>query len=88
VALFRDRNNALIKQTDRAGWLTPVILATHEAEIRRTTVQSQPRHVVWGDPISKEPISFEADVAQGVGLEFKPQYHQRKKKKRPHHIEP
>jgi hypothetical protein len=27
-------------------WLTLVILATHEAEIRRITVQSQPRKIV------------------------------------------
>jgi hypothetical protein len=27
-------------------WLTPVILVTQEAEIRRITVQSQPREIV------------------------------------------
>jgi hypothetical protein len=27
-------------------WLTPVILATQEAEIRRTAVRSQPRQIV------------------------------------------
>jgi hypothetical protein len=27
-------------------WVTPVILATQEAEIRRTAVQSQPRQIV------------------------------------------
>jgi hypothetical protein len=27
-------------------WLTPIILATQEAEIRRITVQSQPRQIV------------------------------------------
>jgi hypothetical protein len=33
---------------ERAGcqWLTPVILATKEAEIRRTEVQIQPRQIV------------------------------------------
>jgi hypothetical protein len=30
----------------RCWWLTPVILATQEAEIRRITVQSQPRQIV------------------------------------------
>jgi hypothetical protein len=28
-------------------WLTPIILATQEVEIRRTKVQSQPRQIVW-----------------------------------------
>jgi hypothetical protein len=30
----------------RHWWLTPVILATHEAEIRRISVQSQLRQIV------------------------------------------
>jgi hypothetical protein len=30
----------------RCWWLKPVILATQEAEIRRTTVQSQPGQIV------------------------------------------
>jgi hypothetical protein len=34
-----------------------VILATQEAEIRRITVRSQPRHILPQDPISKNPFS-------------------------------
>jgi hypothetical protein len=34
-------------------WLTSVILATWEAEIRRITVQSQPGQIICKNPISK-----------------------------------
>jgi hypothetical protein len=34
-------------------WLTPVILATSEAEIRRITVQGHPKANSSQDPISK-----------------------------------
>jgi hypothetical protein len=30
----------------RCQWLTPIIVATQDAEIRRITVQSQPRQIV------------------------------------------
>jgi hypothetical protein len=30
----------------KCWWLTPIILATQEAEIRRIEVQSQPRQIV------------------------------------------
>jgi hypothetical protein len=40
----------------RCWWLTPIILATQEAEIRRITVQSQPLANSSQDPISKKPI--------------------------------
>jgi hypothetical protein len=34
------------KRKARCWWLTPVILVTQEAEIRRITVPSQPRQIV------------------------------------------
>jgi hypothetical protein len=34
------------KKFVRHQWLTPVILTTQEAEIRRITVQNQPRQIV------------------------------------------
>jgi UDP-N-acetylglucosamine:LPS N-acetylglucosamine transferase len=58
----------------------PVILATWEAEIRRITVRSQPRQIVHETLSRKNPSQKRASrVAQGVGLEFKPQYHKKKK---------
>jgi hypothetical protein len=59
---------------DQHRWLTPVILATQEAEIRRTTVQSQPGLV---RPYLEKTQHKKRDggVAQGVGPEFKPQNH-------------
>jgi hypothetical protein len=58
----------------RCWWLTPVILATWEAEIRRIMVRSQPRHSSR-DPISKDTSQKRArEVTQGEGPEFKPQY--------------
>jgi hypothetical protein len=67
----------------------PVILATQEAEIRRITVQSQPRQIVWETPFRKNPSLTHTQththththtqgkaggVAKGEGSEFKPQY--------------
>jgi hypothetical protein len=61
--------------------LTPVILATQEAEIRRITVRSQPWANSSRDPILKNPSRKRAGrVAQGVGPEFKPQLGKKKKK--------
>jgi hypothetical protein len=50
-------DNILSKDYVLAGclWLMPVILATQEAEIRSSVVQSQPRQIVARDPISKNP---------------------------------
>jgi hypothetical protein len=60
----------LFKKNVRAGrrWLTPVILATQEAEIRRIVIQSQSRQIVPQDPILKKPFTKKraGRVAQGV----------------------
>jgi hypothetical protein len=62
-------------------WLTPVILATQEAEIRRTEVQSQTEQIVPRDPILKNPSQKKDwwSVAQGEDPEFKPQDCKKKK---------
>jgi hypothetical protein len=54
-----------------------------EGRNRRIVVQSQPRQIVPRDPVlKKKPLRKRVDgVAQGVGLEFKPQYYKKKKKK-------
>jgi hypothetical protein len=60
-------------------WLTPVILATQEAEIRRIVVRSQPREIVLETLSQKNPSQKRTGgVAQAVGPEFKP--HTEKKK--------
>jgi hypothetical protein len=61
-------------------WRTPLILATHEAEIRKIVVRSQPRQIVHKS-LSRERSSQKraGGVAQGVGPEFKPQYHKKRK---------
>jgi hypothetical protein len=52
-------------------WLTPIILATQEAEFRRIEVHSQPRQIVLEKPFTKLGLG---GVAQGESPEFKPQY--------------
>jgi hypothetical protein len=55
-------------------WLTPVILATQEEEIRRIEVQSQHRQIVPKTLSQKNPSQKRAGgVAQDVDPEFKPQ---------------
>jgi hypothetical protein len=50
-------------------------------KIRRIVVQSQPRKRVLKTLFLKNPSQKRAGgVAQGVGYEFKPQYHKKKKK--------
>jgi hypothetical protein len=61
----------------RHWWLTPVILATQEAEIRRIMVGSQPGQIVLETLLKKKRVGR---VAQGVGPVFKFQYCKKKKK--------
>jgi hypothetical protein len=64
-------------------WLIAVALTTQEAEIRRIMVQSQPGQIVRETLSGINPSQKRAGgVAQGVGPEFKPQHHTKKKKKR------
>jgi hypothetical protein len=66
----------------RYWWLRPVILAIQEAEIRRIEFQSHPGQIVCETLSQKHPSQKRAGgVTQGVGPEFKPQYHKKKKKK-------
>jgi hypothetical protein len=59
----------------RHPWLTPEILATQEAVIRKTAVRSQPRQTVH-ETLSWKKLSQKRSggVTQGVGPEFKSQY--------------
>jgi hypothetical protein len=69
------------KEVTEAGiwWLTPVIPATQETEIRRIEVQSQPRQIIQETLSQKYPTQDRAGrMGQGVGPEFKPQYHKKK----------
>jgi hypothetical protein len=62
-------------------WLTSVILASQEAEIRSNVVQSQPRQIVHKTLSQKKKkiTKKRADrMSQGVGPEFKLLYHKRK----------
>jgi hypothetical protein len=69
-------------------WLTPVILAIWEVEVRRTREQGQPRENISQDPIVKiTRRKWTGYVTQAVEhllckpeAEFKPLSHQPKKK--------
>jgi hypothetical protein len=66
---------------DQCWWLTPVIPATKEAEIRRIEVQSQLGQIVQETLCGKNPSQKKrgGGVAQVVGPEFKLQVPQKKK---------
>jgi hypothetical protein len=65
--------SALKKSTiARHLWLMPIIRATQKAEIRRITVQSQPRGNSSRDPISKIPITRAGGVAPSEGPKLNP----------------
>jgi tRNA U54 and U55 pseudouridine synthase Pus10 len=67
----------IIKNTVRHSWLTLVILATQEAEIRRIVVGSQPGQIVLETLSQKNPSQERAGGSpfhQGIGPELKPQY--------------
>jgi hypothetical protein len=59
-----------------------IILATQEAEIRRIMVQGHGKIVHQTLSQKKKKSQKKADgVVQGVGPEFKPQYHKKKKER-------
>jgi hypothetical protein len=73
---------------NRCWWLRPIMLATWEAQNRRIKVLSQPRqkvHEILSQKQNKTKNPSQKNKAGGVaqdeGPEFKPQYHQKRKKK-------
>jgi hypothetical protein len=58
LTLLRDNHLPSVKKifVTRHRWLTPVILATQQAEIRRITVQSQHGQIVL-KTLSRKPIT-------------------------------
>jgi hypothetical protein len=75
------KNNHVLAQHQ---WLTPVIPATQEAEIRRITVRSQSGQIS-PKTISRKTLSQKMGLVEwlkvkGEGPDFKPQYLKKKKK--------
>jgi hypothetical protein len=55
---MRGREREIINSINQNLALTPIILATHEAEIRRIMLQIQPQaNNSSQDPISKKPFT-------------------------------
>jgi hypothetical protein len=74
---FKVHNSTVLaysRVTQLAGrwWLTPVILATQEAEIKRIVVRSQSRRIVLETLSRKYPT--QKGLTQSVGPEFKLQH--------------
>jgi hypothetical protein len=68
------------KMITRCWWLTPVVLATQETEIRRIAIWRQPGQIVLETPSWKYLTQKSAGgVAQGVGPEIKPQHCKKRK---------
>jgi hypothetical protein len=61
----------------RSWWLTHIILATQEAEVRRVVVQSQPRKIVYDILSQKYPMQNRGWWSGSSGIT---QYHQKTKK--------
>jgi hypothetical protein len=56
-------------------WLTPIIPATQEAEIRRISLKPAWANSFQDLILKKLSQQRAGGVAQGVGPEFNPQYH-------------
>jgi hypothetical protein len=71
-----------VKITTSAGrrWLTSVILATQEAEIRRIVVRSQPRQIVHETVSQKYPLQKKrlAEWLKVKAMSASPQYNKQK----------
>jgi hypothetical protein len=78
---LESRFNFLLISAPRPRLLTPIILATQEAEIRRIVVQSQPNQI-FQEILSQITLhkNRAGGLAQGESPEFKPQYRKKKKK--------
>jgi hypothetical protein len=71
-------NHQKADREPRHWWLTRIILATQETEIRRIAVQNQTGQIVCKTLSQTYPSQKKTGgVAQGEGPESKPQYHKK-----------